>query len=206
MNALPDGVDSLDWQVGESIVIASTDFDSHHAEERKITSITGLTIGLDAALEFDHFAADQSFGSESISMRAEVGLMSRNIKFRGEAVSTQANSYGAHIMLAGEGTKGKFSNMQLNDVGQAHKLGRYPIHFHMTGNVAGSYIKNNVIHSSNNRGITLHAVRKLRLESNVIYKNLGHSVFIEDGIETDNEIISNLVIDTRRTFSLLITD
>ena len=76
----------------------------------------------------------------------------------------------------------------------------------MAGNVAGSYIKNNVIHSSNNRGITLHAVRKLRLESNVIYKNLGHSVFIEDGIETDNEIINNLVIDTRRTFSLLITD
>ena len=96
--------------------------------------------------------------------------------------------------------------MQLNDVGQAFKLGRYPIHFHMTGNVAGSYIKNNVIHSSNNRGITLHAVRKLRLESNIIYKNIGHSVFIEDGIETDNEIISNLVLDTRRTFSLLVTD
>jgi hypothetical protein len=76
----------------------------------------------------------------------------------------------------------------------------------MTGNVAGSYIKSNVIHSSNNRGVTLHAVRKLRLEGNVIYKNLGHSVFIEDGIETDNEIIDNLVIDTKRTFSLLITD
>ena len=76
----------------------------------------------------------------------------------------------------------------------------------MAGNVAGSYIKNNVIHSSHNRGITLHAVRKLHLESNVIYKNLGHSVFIEDGVETDNEIINNLVVDTRRTFSLLVTD
>jgi nitrous oxidase accessory protein NosD len=139
-------------------------------------------------------------------MRAEVGLLSRNLKFKGDDESTEANNYGAHIMLAGEGVRGKFSNIQLNNVGQAFKLGRYPIHFHMAGNVAGSYIKNNVIHSSNNRGITLHAVRKLRLESNVIYKNLGHSVFIEDGIETNNEIINNLVVDTRRTFSLLITD
>jgi hypothetical protein len=44
-------------------------------------------------------------------MRAEVGLLSRNIKFRGEAESTQANDYGAHIMLAGQGVKGRFSNI-----------------------------------------------------------------------------------------------
>ena len=34
-----EGVD-LDWQVGEEIVIASTDFDSTHAEQRTITAVS----------------------------------------------------------------------------------------------------------------------------------------------------------------------
>jgi hypothetical protein len=139
-------------------------------------------------------------------MRAEVGLLSRNLKFRGEALSSAHNLYGAQIMLAGKNVSGKFSNIQLNDAGQAHKNGRYPIHFHMTGNVAGSYIKNVAIDSSHNRGITLHGVQELHLEGNVIYKNRGHSIFIEDGVETHNMVLNNLVVDTRRTFSLLITD
>ena len=46
-----------------------------------------------------------------INMRAEVGLLSRNLKFRGDDESTLANNYGAHIMLAGQGVKGRFSNI-----------------------------------------------------------------------------------------------
>ena len=76
----------------------------------------------------------------------------------------------------------------------------------MNGNVAGSYIKDVAIDSSNNRGITLHGVQELHLEGNFIYKNKGHSIFIEDGVETQNMILSNLVVDTRRTFSSLVTD
>jgi hypothetical protein len=30
---------------------------------------------------------------------------------------------------------GKISHIELTDVGQAFKVGRYPIHFHMVGNV-----------------------------------------------------------------------
>jgi hypothetical protein len=40
---------------------------------------------------------------------------------------------------------GRIENVELSNVGQASKLGRYPIHFHMAGNVRGSYIRNNVI-------------------------------------------------------------
>ena len=139
-------------------------------------------------------------------MRAEVGLLSRNVKFRGDPETSEANQFGAHIMLAGPGVKGKFENIELTDVGQAFKLGRYPLHFHLAGNVHGSYIKNCAIHNSFNRGITVHAVHHLTLHNNVIYKELGHGVFIEDGIETGNVITNNLIVDTRRTFSLLVTD
>lgn len=42
LNQLPEGVTSLDWQEGEKIVIASTDFDGRHAETRTITFVKGL--------------------------------------------------------------------------------------------------------------------------------------------------------------------
>ena len=94
-------------------MIASTDFDGDHAEERTITGVyfDGLTLTLDKPLQYTHYAGEQTYGDETISMRAEVGLLSRNIKYRGEAVTTEANDYGAHIMLAGQGVKGRFSNI-----------------------------------------------------------------------------------------------
>jgi hypothetical protein len=101
---------------------------------------------------------------------------------------------------------GKIENIELTNVGQAFKLGRYPIHFHLSGNVNGSYIKNNAIHNSFNRGLTVHGVNNLVLYNNVIYKEMGHGIFIEDGVETGNLIERNLVIDTRESWSLLVTD
>jgi len=51
---------SLDWQAGEKIVIASTDFESRHAEQRTIVSITNIdtnpVITLDTPLEYKHYA------------------------------------------------------------------------------------------------------------------------------------------------------
>jgi hypothetical protein len=40
----------------------------------------------------------------------------------------------------------------------------------------------------------------------VAYKNLGHAIFIEDAAETKNLIENNLIVDTRRSMSLLNTD
>lgn len=48
--------DPVDWQVGETIVVASTSFDHYEAERRKITAITGNTITVDAPFKNFHFA------------------------------------------------------------------------------------------------------------------------------------------------------
>ena len=45
----------------------------------------------------------QYFGTESIDMRAEVGLLTRNVKFRGDPETTSANQYGANIFMHSEG-------------------------------------------------------------------------------------------------------
>ena len=206
------GID-LDWQPGEKIVIASTDFDGRHAEEREIVSVinrgSNPEITLDEPLEYEHFAAIQTFGSDTIEMRAEVGLLSRNVLFRGDEQTTATNLYGAHIMMHSPGDEsviGKIENCEFFDVGQAFKLGRYPIHYHMIGTVTKSYIKNNSIHQTYNRATTLHGVHYLEISGNVAYKAMGHTVFIEDAIETNNLIENNLIVDTRASNSLLNTD
>jgi cell migration-inducing and hyaluronan-binding protein len=79
----------VDWKVGESIAIASTSFNGREAEERMITNIdntdpTKPVLTLDRPLEFRHFADTETYGDVEIDMRAEVGLLSRQIVFRGD--------------------------------------------------------------------------------------------------------------------------
>ena len=204
-----------DWAIGEDIVIASTDYDGTHSEVRTITGVTmrstNPVITFDKPLEWKHFAGRETVGTSGdfIDMRAEVGLLSRNVVFRGDPETSLKNLYGAHIMLHSPGDEsvvGRIENCEFTDVGQASMLGRYPIHFHMIGTVAKSYIKNNSVHQAFNRGTTLHGVHYLEVSGNVYHKCMGHTMFIEDAIETKNLIENNLVIDTRESNSLLNTD
>jgi hypothetical protein len=74
------------------------------------------------------------------------------------------------------------------------------------GAVHYSYVRNNSIHNSFNRAVTIHGVHYLKVQSNVAYDILGHTFFIEDGIETKNRIEGNLAVLTRKAESLLDTD
>jgi hypothetical protein len=91
-------------------------------------------------------------------------------------------------------------------MGQAFKLGRYAIHFHMIGNVHNSFIRGNTVHQSFNRGLTIHGTDHLRVERNVIFDAMGHNIFIEDAVERNNIVHYNLVMMTKRSMSLLNTD
>jgi hypothetical protein len=86
----------VDWKVGELVGIASTDYDGRHAEKRTITSIDRSNpakpiITLDKAFEYKHFAMTQTYGTETIDMRAEVGLLSRNVRVRGDPETSPIN-------------------------------------------------------------------------------------------------------------------
>ena len=135
--------------------------------------------------------------------------MSRNIIFRGDPETTPETQFGAHIMLHSPGDEtviGRIENLQMNDVGQAFLVGKYPIHFHMIGRVNKSYVRNNVVERSYNRGTTVHGVKYLRVERNVYWDVMGHTVFLSDGAEVKNYITYNVVAGTRPSFSLLNTD
>jgi hypothetical protein len=53
--------------------------------------------------------------------------------------------------------------------GQAFRLGRYPVHFHMNGNMSLSYIKSSSIHQTFNRAVNIHASNYVSVVNNVIY-------------------------------------
>jgi cell migration-inducing and hyaluronan-binding protein len=65
------------------------------------------------------------------------------------------------------------------------------------GEGQGQYIKNSAIHDTFNRCVTVHGTHNLRVENNVTYNTVGHCFFVEDGIETGNEFVRNLGIQTK---------
>jgi hypothetical protein len=138
-----------DWKVGEQIVIASTDLgiedneiagEGDNSEVRKITGVSGRQIFFAEKLKYEHYAKVETFGTDGdeIEMRAEVGLLTRNILFQGDHETSLMNQYGATIMLHSPGDEsvvGRVEYMEFFNVGQAFQLGRYPIHYHMIGQV-----------------------------------------------------------------------
>jgi len=187
-----DVLDASGWEVGDQIVLASTDFNPRQAETRFITAIRGDSITLDEPLDYMHFG-EITF---DVDERGEVGLLTRNIKVN--ASEDAAESYrGGHIM-AMRGSQMYVEGVELHRMGQHMELARYPIHWHLVGEAGeGQYIKNAAIHDTFNRCVTVHGTHKLRIENNVTYNTVGHCFFMEDGIETGNEFVRNLAIQTK---------
>jgi hypothetical protein len=80
-------LDVSDWRAGDEIVIASTNHRHSMAENEKHTILSidsdGKTIQLSDPLKYKHLSLEQTFGTHTIQTRAEVGLLTRNIKIQG---------------------------------------------------------------------------------------------------------------------------
>ena len=129
-------------------------------------------------------------------------------RFGAETINDQ---FGSQIMIHAAAPNkgdvvGRFEYVEVTHAGQAFRLGRYPIHYHLNGNVSTSYVRGCAIHHTFNRAVTIHAVDYLLVEKNVAYNILGHAYFLEDGIEEHNIIQDNLGIFIRGSSSLLNVD
>uniref|UniRef100_A0A7S2WHY1 G8 domain-containing protein n=1 Tax=Mucochytrium quahogii TaxID=96639 RepID=A0A7S2WHY1_9STRA len=210
-------VDPVDWKAGDKIIVSSTSKgsevdcsftrdDSCETEEREVKSINleGDQVTLDRPLRYLHIGG-QRIGNHVLS--SEVAKLSRNIVIEG-VQDDESKSFGGHVMMLNQ--KSVFQFVELKNVGQAFQLGRYPLHFHLVENadqsVSESIVKGCSIHSSFNRALVCHACNNLRVYQNVAYKVLGHTFFLEDGVESGNDFVGNLGVLTMRSFSLLETD
>ena len=171
--------DDTDWEVGDHLWVSSTEYDQFEAEEIWITDISadGRVIQISKPLLYEHWGAgweaDGASGESMDAYRASVGLLTRNVVIQGDDVYTKAQQFGVQVVLSTESTTGdnpllgQFSNVEVRRAGQGLKIGKYPIHFHLVGNVSKSYIKNCSVHHSFNRAIAVHGVDGLLVEHNV---------------------------------------
>jgi cell migration-inducing and hyaluronan-binding protein len=184
-------LDASGWRKGDEIVLASTDFDPRQAERRHVTAVSGNVLTLDKPLEYMHFGAI-TFG---VDQRGEVGLLTRNIRIQASD-DAESSYFGGHIM-AMAGSRVQVSGVELSRMGQHLTLARYPMHWHLIGEGQGQYIRNSAIHDTYSRCVTVHGTNNLKVENNVTFNTVGHCFFLEDGIETGNQFVHNLGIQTK---------
>ena len=78
--------EKVNWNIGSQIVIATTGdrFSKNENEVRTITMIEENQITLDSPLLYDHLSETRQLDDDvSIEIKAEVGLLTRNILFSG---------------------------------------------------------------------------------------------------------------------------
>ena len=54
--------------------------------------------------------------------------------------------------------------MEITHAGQAFRMGRYPVHLHLNGDMSGSYVRGLGIHHSFNRAVNVHGTQNALVE------------------------------------------
>ena len=178
-----------------------------------------------------------------VDMRSEVGVLTRNILMQGDDTSQESEFGGTILVHASTNNRARISDVEFRKMGQASRLGRYAVHWHMSNSVKGNYVRNCAIHHTYNRAVTVHGVHNLLVQGNVAYHVMGmwlrfdvlllrslylslppsvyvfvcadwlcvcafvgHTYFMEDGVEQNNTIEYNLAIYTIPNFHQLQSD
>ena len=193
----------VDWQVGDAVVVTSTGFDRREIEKRFIESVEGSVVTLTEPLSALHFGEIQTFDDVVdneryvLDQRAYVVNLTRTIAFRTEADALSQAQHGGHLMVMMGGVA-HVDGVEFQRFGQMSRLGRYPFHWHLMGDVDGQYIRRSAIHDSYNRCVVVHSTNRARVTDNVCYNHFGHGYFLEEGNEEQNVLSGNIGILSKR--------
>ena len=163
------------WPVGSEIVVASSDFDGGHSEQRKVVGATRtsdgrITLALDAPLENRHHGTPLTYGGMTVDeVSAEVGLLTRMIKVRGPS-SADKDGFGGHAGVFQTATPQTIDGVELVRLGQQGLVGRYPMHLHLSLNHSGTVIRRNSVRDSYQRCIVVHGTTDAVVEDNVAFR------------------------------------
>ena len=150
--SVPQGADKIiiseenhGWNVGDELVIATSGGAGsiEQNEKRKIRTFYRRIITLDRPLKFDHNIGLEEYGGISRNFEIEVINLSRKIKITG---SKSDKGFGGHLVGGNGANFIKLSHVEFENVGQEFKLGKYPIHFHLTGRDDESFVKSCSVH------------------------------------------------------------
>uniref|UniRef100_A0A8V0ZC05 hyaluronoglucosaminidase n=1 Tax=Gallus gallus TaxID=9031 RepID=A0A8V0ZC05_CHICK len=204
--------DVRSWLPGDRIVVASTDYSMHQAEEFNLLpcpECKSNQVKIDGSPLYLHIGEV----IDGIDMRAEVGLLTRNILIQGEMEDScygenqcqffSFDTFGGHIKILANFSSVHMSGVELKNMGQ-QILGSYPVHFHMAADVderggyqRPTYLDNLAIHHCFSRCVAIHGTHGLLVKDTIGYDTLGHCFFLEDGTEQRNTFQHNLGLLTR---------
>ncbi|KAJ8393075.1 hypothetical protein AAFF_G00067580 [Aldrovandia affinis] len=204
--------DVTSWRSGDRVVVASTDYSMHQAEEFTLLPCPECRpnqVKIDGKPHYLHLGEVV----DGVDQRAEVGLLTRNIRVRGEMESScyahnhchlfQYDTYGGHIKIQKGFRSFHMSGVELIALGQQNR-GSYPLHFHLAGDVdqrggydPPTYVDHLSVHHCFSRCVTVHNTHGLLVKDVVGYDTLGHCFFLEDGVEQRNTFEHNLGLLTR---------
>lgn len=188
---------SLGWRPGDLVAIAPSGRDPLQAEPVTITAVNGNQVSFTPPLRYHHWGELQTIAGRTVDERAEVGLLTRNIVIQG-APDGYARQLGGHIMIMA-GSIGRIEGTELRHMGQMGRLGRYPIHWHLTGFAPIDYARFSSIWSSFHRAIAIHQTHGVEVRGNVAADIWSHAYVVgEDGNEIGNIVEDNLGILTKR--------
>lgn len=189
------------WEVGDRIVIASTDFAMEETETATIAAVSpdGRRLTLAAPLAHRHHGEVETHGTDArtwtLDLRAEVGLLSRGIVISGDAESA-ADGFGGHVMVAPGGSLA-LSGVELVHMGQVGADRRHAIHWQDVGDATGQGLEGVSIHASHNRAVSIAGTDNLEIEGVIAHDVIGHAFILVDGSETGNRFEGNLGLLTQ---------
>ncbi len=147
-------------------------------------------------------------------MRAEVGRLSRNITVQAPE-SAEETGFGFHTMIMPNSGPVNVQGTEFIRGGQLGTEGRYTFHWHRNPDMehvfgnrdwqreavdrSGDWIRNSSMHNGFQRGVVLHGVNNVVVDSNFVYDTFSHGfTFSEDGHEIGNELTNNLTMTIKR--------
>jgi len=213
------GSDSLElsepvtWAAGSEVLISATGYELHETERRTIASVSGTTITLTEPLEFQHLGTEATLSDGSTyQMRAEVGMLTRNVKIVGNTYDEiDEQQFGGRV-LVGEFEQddvtytgsARFSNVEFAVAGQEGWMDnfdpRYALAFLDIGlsedangapKAKESYVKKCAFNWGYNSAIGVFGADNIPVEDNVIYRFINDGIFDEsDGTRINRNLVT----------------
>ena len=193
-----------DWNVDDEIIIASTSFEMLHTEKFQILNISEGTITLNGTLQYKHLGEETTVDGYTYIQRAEVGLLTRNIKIQsGNPVTTDEESFGCRILVGSYineyGVRlvgsAQIDGVEIAYCGQEGYSESYDPRYSFAvlntriGATETTYISGSSIHDGYNTGIGVFGSDGVIISDNVIHRTVGPSVVLEG---SDHILINTL--------------
>uniref|UniRef100_A0A061S937 Ipt tig domain containing protein n=1 Tax=Tetraselmis sp. GSL018 TaxID=582737 RepID=A0A061S937_9CHLO len=182
----PENYGSLDWAVGDELVVSSTTADQFEAEKVRIAAMsdTDERVLISGQFQHKHFgsAAAEKVNEKALDVRAEVGLISNSIEIAGDASIVNKYGFGCHVLVTSYDVyvgNAILHNVRIANCGQRN-TNRFALNFLEPSAINISSIFGCTITDSLTSGLSIRGTSGLNVSGSVIFNSTGSNVEIVD--------------------------